>query len=340
MSVLTSDYISSWYFLQKKANPYFAELQNNQPYYVIESLDYDRSISTQKKDAIQGDAGTHIIDQSGITYKTSISSNVLIYKALSTTQVVYKDIFDILLEDYYALLKYFFVPITDLNNSGANFNDIVIQGGNAVFIQNLFDSAQITLGPEISCTIDYICKYNNKFNIDLNDYSSGSQPGFDFVARTARNYDCRFYIDGVNEYYIKSGSLTIKPDHEAVYIANTLSAVPFYSPQGYHVSGSITVLSNSIDAQSIPNEANISLLIGDRYLELGQSSVKSSYKRSMKATESATTLTISFDGYARLGAGINLNTPSGLDTWVGYLKNKLDEEKFTKVLQKLNALLS
>jgi hypothetical protein len=53
----------------------------------------------------------------------------------------YKDIFDILLEDYYALLKYFFIPITDLNNSGANFNDLIIQRGNAVFIQNLFEQA-------------------------------------------------------------------------------------------------------------------------------------------------------------------------------------------------------
>lgn len=340
MSVLTSDYIAGWYFLQKKANPLIAELQNNQPYYVIEDLDYTRSISTQKKDTIQGDPGTHIIDQSGVTYKTNISSDVLIFKDINTTQVEYKDIFDILLEDYYALLKYFFIPITDLNNSGANFNDLIIQRGNAVFIQNLFEQAQITLGQEISCNINYLCKYDTKFNIDYNDYSSGSQPGFDFIARTARNYDCRFYIDGVNEYFIKSGNLTITATHHPVYIANTFSTVPFYSPQSYHVSGNFTVLSNNIDVQSIPNEANISLLIGDRYLQLGQSSVKSSYSRSMKATESATTFAISFDGYARLGAGLDLSNPNDLDTWVGYLRNKLDEEKFTKVLQKLNALLS
>lgn len=334
MSVLTSDYISGWYFLQKKANILLAELQPTQPYYIIEDLNYVRSISSQKKDAIQGDPGTHIIDQAGVTYKSTIKSDALIFKDIPGTSVVYKDIFDILLEDYYALLKYFFVPITDLNNSGANFNNLIIQGGNAVFIQNLFESAQITIGQEINCNIEYLCKYDSKFNIDFNDYSSGSQPGFDFIARTARNYDCRFYIDAVNEYYIKSGTLTITASHQPVYIANTLSPVPFYSPQGYHVSGNITLLSNNINVQSLPTDANISLLIDDRYLELGQASIKSSYTRNMNAGESASTFQVAFDGYARLGAGIDLGT------WIAYLKNKLDEEKFKKVLQKLSDLLT
>lgn len=332
MSVLTSDYISSWYFVQKKANPFLFELQNNQPYYIIEDLTHVKSISTQKKDLIQGDPGTHVIDQSGITYKTSVKSDTLIFKEISGTAVDYKDIFDLLMEDYYALLRYFFIPITDLNNTGFNFNNSIINSGNAVFIQNLFESAQITIGQEINCSIDYVCKYDSKFNIDLNDYSSGSQPGFDFIARTARNYDCRFYIDS-NFYYIKSGSITISATHEPVYIANTLSSVPFYSPQGYHVSGNITVLSNNIYADSIPNEANISLLIDDRYLELGQANVKTSYTRNINSGESATTIVIAFEGYARLGAGIDS------ETWIAYLRSKLDEDKFKRVLQKLTNVL-
>lgn len=334
MSLLTSDYIAGWYFLQKKANVFLSENQLTQPYYVIESLSHSRSVASAKKDAIQGDAGTHIIDQTGVTYKTSVKSNALIFKPIETATVEYKDIFDLLMEDYYALLKYYFIPITDVNNYGANFNDLIINRGNAVFVQNLLESATITIGQDIDVDLEYVCKYNSKFNIDLNDYSQNTQPEFDFIARVARNYDCRFYIDQDNQYYIKSGTITINFENHSVYLANTFDEVPFYSPQGYHVSGSITLLSNNIDLQSIPTEANISLLVDDRYLELGQASIKSSYTRSLNAGETASTIVIQFNGYARLGAGIDLAT------WITYLKNKLDEDKFKKVLYKLSNLLS
>jgi hypothetical protein len=122
--------------------------------------------------------------------------------------------------------------------------------------------------------------------------------------------------------------------HKQVYIANTKNSVPFYSPQGYKVTGSITVLVKNFDFENIPTYGNISLLVGDRYLELGQASIKSEYNRKLNASESASTMTIQFTGYARLGAGINNST------WLTYFQSKLDQEKFTKVLQKINGYLS
>ena len=329
MSLLTSDYISSWFFLQKK--DYTGLAQILQPYYVIESLDYSKSVSTTPVDLIQGDAGTLVINTAGTKYKTTINSEALIIKNVDTTAVVYQDIFDILMEDYYTILNYYFVPSTDLNNYGGNSNDLFT--GNKVRIEHLFNTATITIGQKISCNIDYNCLYSNKFNIVYNNYSEGLQGDFDYIARTAKNYDCRFFIDGTNDYYIKSGSLTISMDYSEVFIANIKDSVPFYSPQGYKVSGSITVLVKNFDFESIPTNGNISLLVGDRYLELGQASIKSEFDRSFKAADTASTITIAFTGYSRLGAGITRAT------WVSYLENKLDQEKFAKVLQKINGYL-
>jgi len=330
MSLLTSDYIASWFFLQKKDFTGLSQIL--QPYYVLESLDYSKNVGTEAVDLIQGDAGVHVINTSETTFKTTISSEALIIKDVDTTTVQYRDIFDIFLEDYYALLNYFFIPSTDLNNNGGNSNDLF--SGNKVRIENLFNNATITIGQKISCNIDYNCVYSNKFNVAYNNYSEGLQGDFDFIARTARNYDCRFFIDNTNDYYIKSGSLTISMSHKQVYIANTKNSVPFYSPQGYKVTGSITVLVKNFDFENIPTYGNISLLVGDRYLELGQASIKSEYNRKLNASESASTMTIQFTGYARLGAGINNST------WLTYFQSKLDQEKFTKVLQKINGYLS
>ena len=141
MSLLTSDYIASWFFLQKKDFTGLSQIL--QPYYVLESLDYSKNVGTEAVDLIQGDAGVHVINTSETTFKTTISSEALIIKDVDSTTVQYRDIFDIFLEDYYALLNYFFIPSTDLNNNGGNSNDLF--SGNKVRIENLFNNATITI---------------------------------------------------------------------------------------------------------------------------------------------------------------------------------------------------
>jgi len=158
-----------------------------------------------------------------------------------------------------------------------------------------------------------------KFNVKYNDYAQTFQPNFDFIARIAKNYDCRFYIDG-NEYLIKSGSVNINIGYRELYIANTKSQLPFYSPQSHSVTGSLDIIAPHTSYTSIPIEGNCSILIGDRYIELGQASVKSSYSRNLNPGQTST-INISFTAYARLGAGVDR------ERWLTYYLAKIDSNR-------------
>jgi hypothetical protein len=136
----------------------------------------------------------------------------------------------------------------------------------------------------------------------------------DFIARTAKNYDVRFMIDG-NNYYIKSGTINISVGYSEVYIANTGYQYPFFSPQTHSVTGSFEIYAIHDAYESIPVEGNISLLVGDRYLELGQNSIFSSDNKKIDGSQSANTINVSFTGFARLGAGISPTR------WAYYLAN-------------------
>jgi hypothetical protein len=57
------------------------------------------------------------------------------------------------------------------------------------------------------------------------------------------------------------------------------------------------------------------LLVGDRYLELGQASIKTNYTRKIDSNSSASTISIQFTAFARLGAGISQTR------WAYYLAN-------------------
>jgi hypothetical protein len=81
------------------------------------------------------------------------------------------------------------------------------------------------------------------------------------------------------------------------------------------LTGTFEIYSRHDSYTSIPVEGNCSLLVGDRYLELGQASIKSNYTRKIDSNVSASTISISFTGFARLGAGI---TPA---RWAYYVNN-------------------
>ena len=81
------------------------------------------------------------------------------------------------------------------------------------------------------------------------------------------------------------------------------------------MSGSFEIYARHDSYTSIPVEGNCSLLVGERYLELGQASIKSNYTRKIDSNSSANTINISFTAFARLGAGI---TPA---RWAYYINN-------------------
>lgn len=313
MSLLTSDYIGSWYFLKKKGA--------STPYYLLQSVTNTTSHTTQPIDLIQGEAGVLVINQGEQTEKTNIASPALILKNASgvnnveTNTIDYKDVIDLLLEDYYKLLQFFFLSpedlfISDKFNKNQNgeleyFGILLSNFGAGLKNSNLLSSAQITIGDKISCTLDYETRYDKKFDIIYAESESAPEllPS-DFIAREARNFDCRYYIDG-NAYRIKSGSININIEYKQLYLANTYYKQPFFSPQKHTVTGSLEIIAPHASYNTIPVEANCSVLIGDRYIELGQASIKSQYTRKVASSPEAHTISINFSGYSRLGAGID-----------------------------------
>lgn len=327
MSLLTSDYIGSWYFARDK--------DNSNLFYLLNSITNNTSIGVDAKKLIQGDAGVLVIDETELKEKTTLSGDALILKNsngtnnVNTNTVVYKDIFDLLIQDYYKILRFFFLSSEDLfyklnlDYLNDNYGNILGELGLGLNNKDLLSSASINLTEKISCTLSYETRYDRKFDfIYAGSEDQAKLPpsitASDFIAREARNYDCRYYIDG-NQYKIKSGSLSISIKYTEMYLANTYHRSPFYSPQGHSVTGKLEIIAPHTSYNSIPVEANCSLLIGDRYLELGQASIKSSYERKIATGGEPSTISIDFTAYSRLGAGID-NT-----RWNTYYLNLLNK---------------
>lgn len=310
MSLLTSDYVADWYLLRSKIN---SPLSEEDDYYLVKSINNTTSISTDQLDLIQGDAGVLVIDQKEQKEKTSISGDALILKNSSgvnnveTNSIKYYDIIDLMKYDYYKILQHLFLTPEDLFIKQSNFQTLGItlaQFGEAINNTNLLSSAQINLGDTVSVTLNYETRYDNKFDIVLANETYYPRANFDFIGRIARNFDCRFYIDG-QQYRIKSGSINISIGYQELWIANTYTKLPFYSPQKHSVTGSLEIIALHNEIESMKSEGNCSVLIGDRYIELGQASVKNNYTRSLQAGSSPTTVSVEFQAYARLGAGLD-----------------------------------
>jgi len=314
MAIIDSRYVGAWYFLKTALTNV-----SGTSYILASNVTNSSDLTTVPKDLIQGEAGVLVIDQLGRKDTCTVSGDALIIKNSSnnylvdTTNVTYKDVFDLLIDDYYLLLNFFFYSVEDIYNT----NDldwlqyILTQLGLTITNKNLLTSATINIGNNITCALNYNCKYDTKFTIDLPVTNNNSE---DFIARTAKNYDVRFNVDG-NDYYIKSGTINIKIGYSEVYIANTGYQYPFFSPQTHSVTGSFEIYAIHDSYESIPTEGNISLLVGDRYLELGQNSIFSNDTKKIDSSQSANTINVSFTAFARLGAGISPTR------WAYYLAN-------------------
>lgn len=317
MSILTSDHVGGWYLLRKKAANVFD--QTTQPYFLLGDLSNTTTISARPVELIQGEAGIIVIDNNGSENKLTLSGPPIIINTLPGANLLYKDILDLLIEDYYGLLSFYFLPMTDINNSANQiyYDALMNSLGLNVASPNLLESANITISETPSINLTYNCKYDQKFQVQYNNVAQNVYGASDFIARTAKNYDCRFYIDSnqqnslqkpdvyKREYKIKSGSISINIGYAKNHFANVRTQFPFYSPQSHSVSGSIEIIAPYDAYDTIPTSGNCSLLIGNRYLELGQASIKSSYKRKINASQNVSTIEISFTAYARIGAGVD-----------------------------------
>jgi hypothetical protein len=290
MAIYTSDHIGKWYWLKYENNIVLAEEF---------STELSRAVSN--KQLIQGDAGVHVMSVNGKTMTSTLSSDVLIeipqakYNLNNSVPSVvtppynpgYKDVLDLLIDDF-ALIR------ANLYNPNFWF----------MRPKNLLTSASLQIGSTIRCSLNYNAYYDQIF--ELIQFADVFPSNYDFLARVAKNYDCRFYATNENDQILKvlSGSINITVNYSKMYLAGTESEYPIYSPQGYEVSGSITIPARSWNQlrdlfnSKVVTFTNFSLLVGTRYLRLGQAVIED--KMNLTMGDNLMTAEISFKGYGRL----------------------------------------
>lgn len=288
--IYTSDYVGKWYWLKY-----------DDKILLVENMSSELERATNAQKLIQGDSGTHVISNNGKTWTTSMSAPALLevvtpkqtINSPKVTRVAapfssyYMDAFDLLINDFNLLRRFLF-------NGGASLSP-----------KHLLSSASITIENDVRMQLTYNSSYDQKFQ-EIRYINADPPVNLDFLARAAKNYDCRFNVtanDAALTYKILSGSINITVSHSKMFLANLESEYPIYSPQGYQISGSFKIPANNWDdllnvfENNDVTLSNFSIVIGTRYLRLGQASMQSSIKFNNEAFRTAE---INFVGYARI----------------------------------------
>jgi hypothetical protein len=290
MAIYTSEHIGKWYWLR----------YDN---YIILAEEFTTELSraVSSKQLLQGDAGVHVMSVNGKTQTSSLSSDVLIEipqgkynldKSVPSVVIppynpAYLDVLDLLIYDFDLIKKNLYNP------------DFWYMSP-----RNLLSSASIQISSTVRCTLNYNAYYDQLFQ--RISFADAFPSNYDFLARVAKNYDCRFYATQGDDQLLKvlSGSINISINYSKMYLAGTESEYPIYSPQGYEVSGSITVPARSWNQlrdlynSKVVSVTNFSLLVGTRYLRLGQALIED--KMNLSMGDNLMTAEISFKGYGRL----------------------------------------
>lgn len=288
--IYTSDYVGKWYWLKY-----------DDKILLVENMSSELERATNAQKLIQGDSGTHVISNNGKTWTTTMSAPALLevvtpkqtINSPKVTRVAapfssyYMDAFDLLINDFNLLRRFLF-------NGGASLSP-----------KHLLSSASITIENDVRMQLTYNSSYDQKFQ-EIRYINADPPVNLDFLARAAKNYDCRFNVtanDAALTYKILSGSINITVSHSKMFLANLESEYPIYSPQGYQISGSFKIPANNWDdllnvfENNDVTLSNFSIVIGTRYLRLGQASMQSSIKFNNEAFRTAE---INFVGYARI----------------------------------------
>jgi len=307
MGIYTSTHIGKWHWLKYDGYAILTEQFSSQ-----------LQRSTQSKKLLMGDGGTHVISHNGIENSVSLQSSILLRNSLQDSfkgpnnndgklhivdapmqsSYLYRDPFDLLITDF-DRIKAFIIAFNPYNN---------LTYATSMGSRNLLTSASINIANGVSCSLDYNCFFDQFVEIQFADVFP---PNYDFLARTAKNYDCKFYVtdDPTTSYKILSADINININYSKIYLINQESEYPLYGPEGYDVSGTLKIpaqnwytIRNFFNATNnryqIAKKVNFSILIGTRYFRLGQVLVEDKVDFSM--SDGLMTATISFKGFARL----------------------------------------
>ena len=253
MPLIPSNYINSWYKVQDKLLP------NN--FYIFRSIISTLNQVVEKKDYIQGDAGTHVMSIRDNVWSTSINSPVLIIKQLDTSKYDFFDSFDLFLQTFYKLRTYFkevteateddpesdiYLTTADLlSRATIQISDSGVDA-NLTYLNN-FDQMFEFLLPDQDFVKEQEQKKDKSSEENTTEYKSNKEikntSTIDYLSRTAKFYDVKFYIPEDNvEFIVKSGTINVSVDYVKLFFINSNTSQPFYKPKGYSIQGEVDLI--------------------------------------------------------------------------------------------------
>ena len=252
MPLIPSNYINSWYKVQDRLPP------NN--FYIFRSITSTLNQVVEKRDYIQGDAGTHVMSIRDNVWSTSINSPVLIIKQLES-EYLFLDSFDLFLQTFYKLRTYFkevteateddpesdiYLTTADLlSRATIQISDSGVDA-NLTYLNN-FDQMFEFLLPDQDFVKEQEQKKDKSSEENTTEYKSNKEikntSTIDYLSRTAKFYDVKFYIPEDNvEFIVKSGTINVSVDYVKLFFINSNTSQPFYKPKGYSIQGEVDLI--------------------------------------------------------------------------------------------------
>lgn len=320
MPLIPSNYINSWYKVQDKLPPY--------NFYILRTITSTLNQAVDRKDYIQGDAGTHVMSMRDAVWNTTINSPVLVIKQLDNSSYDFLDSFDLFLQTFYKLRTYFKEVTEALEDDPES--DIYLTTG------DLLSRATIQINDSgVDVNLTYLNNFDQMFdfllpgqdfvkNSDDSKYKKNTSNAhlstISYLSRTAKFYDVKFYIPEDNEEFIvKSGTVNVSVDYAKMFFINSNTSQPFYKPKGYSIQGEVDLIIpadiwasiikpefNNLDRvlpgqnfmQLIKEKVNCSIGIADgRMFKVGLVNATTDFNLTMDSG-SLPTLRVKFETYA------------------------------------------
>ena len=286
MPILDPRYMSSWYFMRADKNGN-GVIDSSDPRYILERWKEDQIQSLVKKELIQGDIGTRVMEVGGIKWQTEIKSPALILETTSSSNSTNSTftVFDLLISAYNRIRSY-----------------------SPLAIQYILKNARIAISEKgVDVSLTFLSDKSGAFIPEF-----GPDPDLDFIGRTAMNYDTSFTTDELasitQNAFVKSGEIVIDVKISENFFVGTGQA-PFFGIQGYSIQGTVEVVVDPVDFYNIAiqyqipgelvvNSSNTVLTVGSQSLNLGSLRLHSNMSRSLDPAQPAI-LKYTFQSYSR-----------------------------------------
>jgi hypothetical protein len=263
---------------------YFGNLQHvyvGNNLILLEKFSQTQRNTVSTKPMIQGTLGTRVMDVGEIIWDTTIESSALIFEqgALS-------------FGDIFGLVDLGWANIRSANN---------LYGAPSM---PLMDKATISINKEkVSCNASFISGNDAPFQV-VNERDSSL-----FIARVAKWFDCTLlassmplgfsgaFSNNTISVGVESAQIELKAKITPRFFIGSTSQEPYFSIDNYEISGNMTVIASAADMANAYNfiipqsrgflsrngPVSLTLFIGARSLELGLTSLRTEFTRSVTA---------------------------------------------------------